>query len=100
EAFGDAAQFESQRNLLTSVPGCNGTDRRVAAKLSRGRAAARILPTETSLRGSGRFDLDRARDDVLLQLVDLGLQRRVDLAVELVVRGERDAVVGERAHVA
>src|SRR3712207_7717319 len=45
----------------------------------------------------GRRHLDGAGDDVRLQLVDLGLQVRRDLAVELVVRGERDAVVLQRA---
>jgi hypothetical protein len=48
----------------------------------------------------GGLDLHRARDDVRLQLVDLALEGRIDLAVELVVRGQRDAVVLQRAQVA
>src|SRR5919112_5153369 len=53
-----------------------------------------------SLRGVGRLDLDGAGDDVLLQLVHLGLEAGIDLAVEVVVRGQRDPVVLQLAEVA
>src|SRR5690348_8874303 len=76
------------------------SDRRPAARDSRSRAAAWMLPTTSSLGGVGRLDLDLAGDDVRLQLLDLGLEARVDLAVELVVGRELNAVVLQRAQVA
>src|SRR4051812_13566950 len=78
---------------------CNG-NRRTTARDSRSRAAAWMLPTAGSLGRVGRLDLDLARDDVRLQLLDLGLEAGVDLAVELVVRRELHAVVLQRAQVA
>src|SRR5690242_12267946 len=75
-------------------------NRRTTARDSRSRAAAWMLPTPRSLGRVGRLDLDLARDDVRLQLLDLGLEARVDLAVELVVGRELHTVVLQRAQVA
>src|SRR6266545_2562136 len=51
----------------------------------------------SSVRLRRRRDLDLAGDDVLPQLLDLGLQRGVHLVLELVVRSEERALVVERA---
>src|SRR5580693_2288218 len=53
------------------------------------------LPLHRAL--GGRHDL--AADDLLLDRLDLGLQAGRDLAGEVVVRGQRDAAVGQGADV-
>src|SRR4051812_41605967 len=66
----------------------------------RGAPAAPVLPCGTSsLRLARRGDLDGAGDDVLLDLVELGLQLVRDLAVEVVERGQPRAAVLQRADV-
>src|SRR4051794_13685149 len=66
-------------------------------------AAAPHLPTPAVERSARRLrrrgDRNRAVDDVLLRLVELALQIRGDLAVELVEVGQAGAVVVQRADV-
>ncbi|MBG9887294.1 hypothetical protein ABE10_12315, partial [Bacillus toyonensis] len=95
ESLRDAAQFELHVSILFRRVGAPGTGAE--------RRGGRPKPTSPVrswdlLREIGR-DGDLAVDDLLLDLVDLGHQRGVDLALEVVQLGERDTLVLEGADV-
>ena len=90
EALGDASKLEPHVLILGDWSACGRAT-------TRGGEATQGLPAASGITACvdhlARYEVtvDLAVDDVLLQLLDLGPQRRVDLALEVVQRGEAHA---------